>query len=142
MHSSYTKRETITHLRTCLAGTTGNSWYNWQQLPLQLIQGLGNDLEAAWSYLDSIYCDPRSVANAITSAISSLRPLNEGDDKGFCDFVHLMKRSCNTLKESGCPNGMNNNHVSAIIEQKMCSSDRKVWARHIESEKKEAALEN
>ena len=30
----------------------------------------------------------------------------------------------------------------AIIEQKMHSSDRKVWARHIESEKKEATLEN
>ena len=131
VHSKYSKRDAITLLRTCLVGK-----------PLQLIQGLGNDLEAAWAYLDSIYSDPRLVADAITSDISSFRPLREGDDKGFCDFVHLIKRSFNTLKEVGRPNDMNNNHMLAIVEQKMCSSDRKVWARHIESEKKEAILEN
>ena len=37
---------------------------------------------------------------------------------------------------------MNNNHMLAIIEQKMCSSGRKIWARHMESEKKEVTLEN
>ena len=131
VHSKYSKRDAITLLRTCLVGK-----------PLQLIQGLGNDLEAAWAYLDSIYGDPRFVADAITSDISSFRPLREGDDKGFCDFVHLIKRSFNTLKEVGRPNDMDNNHMLAIVEQKMCSSDRKVWARHIESEKKEATLEN
>ena len=97
--------------------------------PLQLIQSLGNDLEAAWAYLDSIYGDPRFVAAAIATDISSFRPLREGDDKGFCDFVHVIKKTYNTLKEVGRPNDMNNNHMPAIIEQKMYSSDRKVWAR-------------
>ena len=131
VHSKYSKRDPITLLSTCLVGK-----------PLQLIQGLGNDLEVAWAYLDSIYSDPRFLADAITSDISSVRPLREGDDKGFCDFVHLIKRSFNILKEVGHPNDMNNNHMLAIIEQKMCSSDRKVGARQIESEKKEATLEN
>ena len=39
VHSKYSKRDAITLLRTCLVGK-----------PLQLIQGLGNDLEAAWAY--------------------------------------------------------------------------------------------
>ena len=131
VHSKYSKRDAITLLRTCLVGK-----------PLQLIQGLGNDLEAAWAHLDSIYGDPRFVADGITSDVSSFRPLREGDDKGFCDFVHLIKRSYNTLKEVGRLNDLNNNHMLAIVEQKMCSSDRKVLARHINSEKKEATLEN
>ena len=92
--------------------------------------------------MDSIYGDPRFVADAITSDISSFKPLRKGDDKGFCDFVHLIKRSYNTLKEVGRRNDVNNNHMLAIVEQKMCSSDRKVRTRHIESEKKEATLEN
>ena len=107
-HSKYFKRDAITLLRTCLVGK-----------PLQLIQGLGNDLEAAWAYLDSIYGDLRFVADAITSDIFSFRPLREGDYKGFCDFVHLIKRSYNTLKEVGYPNDMNINHLLAIVEQKM-----------------------
>ena len=120
VHSKYSKRDARTLLRTCLVGK-----------PLQLIQSLDNDLEAAWTYLDLIYGDPRLVADAITSDISSFKPLREGDDKGLCDFVHLIKRSYNTLKEVGHPNDMNNNHMLAIVEQKMCSSGRKVWARHI-----------
>ena len=119
VHSKYSKSDAITLLRTCLVGK-----------PLQLIQGLGSDLDAAWAYLDSIYGDPRFLADAVTSDISSFRPLREGDNKGFCDFVHLIKRSYNTLKEVRHPNDMNNNLVLAIVEQKMCSSDRKVKARH------------
>ena len=65
VHSKYSKRDARTLLRTCLL--VGKS--------LQLIQGLGNDLETAWAYLDSIYGDPRFVADAITSDISSFRPL-------------------------------------------------------------------
>ena len=73
--------------------------------------------------MDSIYGDPKFVADAVSSDNSSFGPLREGDDKGFFFyFVHLIKRSYNTLKEVGCPNDMNNNH---IIEKKMCSSDRK-----------------
>jgi hypothetical protein len=37
---------------------------------------------------------------------------------------------------------MNNNHMLALIEQKMSSDDRKVWAGDLEREKKEATLEN
>ena len=68
--------------------------------------------------MDSIYGDPRVVADAITSDISSFRPLREGDDKGFCDFVHVIKRSYNTLKEVRHPNDMNNNHMLALLNRK------------------------
>ena len=35
---------------------------------------------------------------------------------------------------------MDNNHILAIIEQKMCNDDRKVWVRHLEREKVEPKL--
>ena len=37
---------------------------------------------------------------------------------------------------------MDNNHMIAMIEQKLHVNDRKIWARHLESSKKEATLEN
>ena len=37
---------------------------------------------------------------------------------------------------------MDNNHMLALIEQKMFSDDRKVWARHLESTRSQATLEN
>ena len=60
--------------------------------------------------------------------------------RGFCDLVHLIRRSFNTLKGVGRENDMDNNHMLALIEQKMFSDDRKVWARHLVSTKSEATF--
>ena len=68
--------------------------------------------------------------------------LQDGEDGRFCELVHLVNRSYNTRKEVDRPNDMNNNHMLALIEQKMSSDDRKVWARDLERDKKEATLEN
>ena len=81
------------------------------------------------------------MADTITQDIARFKPLRDGDDAGFCDLVHLVKRSFNTLAEVGRHNDMDNNHMYAIIEQKMFSDDRKVWSRFLESTKSEATLE-
>ena len=67
--SRYSKRDTISLLRTSLQGR-----------PLDLIKGIGTDYEAEWSYLDSVYADPRFVADTITQDITKFRPLRDGED--------------------------------------------------------------
>ena len=130
VETRYSKRDAITLLRSSLQGK-----------PLELIQGISQDYDAAWEYLDLIYRDPRFVADTITQDIARFKPLREGDDEHFCDLVHLVKRSFNTLAEVGRQNDMNNNHMLAIIEQKMFADNRKVWSRFLESTKSEVALE-
>ena len=127
--SRFSKRDAISLLRTSLQGKA-----------LELIKGIGTDYNAAWSYLDSVYGDPRFVADTVTQDISKFRPLREGEDARFCDLVHLVQRSFNTLKEIGRPHDMDNNHMLALIEQRMCNDDRKVWARHLENSRQEATL--
>ena len=126
----YSKRDAITLLRTCLQGK-----------PLELIKGIGSDYDAAWEYLDSIYGDPRFIADTVTQDIMKFKPLRDGEDARFCELVHLVRRSYNTLEEAGRKNDMDNNHMVAVIEQKMNSDDRKVWSRHLEREKQMATLE-
>ena len=130
IESKYNKRDAITYLRTCL-----------QDKPLELIKGIGSDYDAAWDYLDSIYGDPRFVSDTITQDIVKFRALQPGEDARFCDLVHLVKRSFNTLKEVGSQNDMDNSHMLSIIEQKMCSDDRKVWSRDLERQGGKATLE-
>ena len=91
----FSKRDAISLLRTSLHG--------W---PLELIKGIGTDYDAAWSYLDSVYGDPRFVADTITQDITKFRPLRDGEDARFCDLVHLVQRSFSTLKEVGRPHDM------------------------------------
>ena len=126
----YSKRDAITMLRTCL-----------KDKPLQLIKGIGTDYDAVWHYLDAIYGDPRYVSDTVTQDIMNFRKLDNGDDARFCDLVHLVNRSFNTLKEVGQPNDMDNSHMLSVIERKMCADDRKVWARELEREKKPATLQ-
>ena len=107
-------------------------------LPSEILK----DPIAAWDYLDSIYGDPRFIADNITQDISKFKALQDGEDGWFCELVHLVNRSYNTLKEVRRPNDMNNNYMIALIEQKMSNDDRKVWARDLERDKKKAILEN
>lgn len=107
IESRYTKRDSITLLRTCL-----------KEKPLELIKGIGSDYDAAWEYLDSIYGDPRFVSDTITQDIVKFKALEEGEDARFCDLVHLVKRCYNTLKEVGLPSDMDNSHMLSIIEQR------------------------
>ena len=127
---TYNKRDAITMLRMCL-----------RDRPLQLIKGIGTDYDIVWHYLDAIYGDPRYVSYAVTQDIVNFKRLDNGDDTRFCDLVHLVNRSYNTLKEVGQPNNMDNSHMLAVIERKMCLDDRKVWARELEREKKPATLQ-
>ena len=114
VETRYSKRDAVTILRSSLQGK-----------PLEMIKGIGQDYDAAWEYLNSVYGDPRFVADIITQDISKFKAIKDGEDARFCDLVHLVKRSFNTLKEVGRENDMNNNHMLAIIEQKLSSDDRK-----------------
>lgn len=92
IESRYSKRDSITLLRTCL-----------KDKPLELIKGIGSDYDAAWEYLDSIYGDVRYVSDTITQDIVQFKALQEGEDARFCDLVHLINCCYNTLKEVGIP---------------------------------------
>ncbi|XP_077981413.1 uncharacterized protein LOC144436486 [Glandiceps talaboti] len=124
------KRDAAALLRTCLQGK-----------PLDLIGGLGTDYDAAWGYLDSIYGDPRFVADIIMQDIVKFKPLKDEEDGRFCELVHLVRRSYNILKEVGRPHDMDNNHVLAMIEKKMSADDRKVWFRLLETKNQRATME-
>ena len=81
------------------------------------------------------------MSDTITQDIVKFRALQSGEDARFCDLVHLVKRSFNTSKEVGSQNDIDNSHMLSIIEQKMCSDDRKVWSRDLERQGGKATLE-
>nr|XP_054771658.1 uncharacterized protein LOC129279581 [Lytechinus pictus] len=128
--SRYGKRDAMTILRSCLVGRAHD-----------LIQGIGQDYDAAWDLLDSMYGDARIVADTIINDLSKFKPLKENEDNKFCEFVNLVRRSYNILKLVGKKGDMDNSHMLATIERKLCAVDRKNWFRYQESEKQAASFE-
>ena len=85
VETRYGKRDAITLLRSSLQGK-----------PLELIKGIGQDYDAAWEYLDSIYGDPRFVADTITQDIA---------DSNHCvtEMTHVFVIWFTLLKEALTP---------------------------------------
>ena len=122
MGECYNERDALMILRSCLQGK-----------PLQMFQGIGHDYKDAWEQLDLVYGDDRFVDDAIIHDISRFRPLKPGEDDRFCELVHLIRRSHNTLNEIGKESDMNNSHMIAIMERKLTPEDRRLWFRHQEA---------
>ena len=78
-----------------------------------------------------LYCDTRYY---------EFQKVEDGDDTHFCDLVHLVNHSYNTLNEVGQPNDMDNSHMLSVKEQSMSADDRKVWAGELERDKNPATL--
>ncbi|XP_063959312.1 uncharacterized protein LOC135154982 [Lytechinus pictus] len=100
-----------------------------QGKPLEIIQGIGTDYQAAWEQLDIMYGDPRNLADAIISDITKFKNLKDGEDARFIEFAGLVRRSYNTLKQINKEEDMNNSHMLALIERKLTNEDRKIWLR-------------
>ena len=124
-------RDAVTMLRSALEGK-----------PLEMVRGFGQDYEAVWETLDAVYGDPRCIADAVTQDIMKFKGLQEGDDARFCELAQLVRRCYKLLKEVGRVQDMDNNYVIALLEQKLCSEDRKLWTRQLEIFRIRATLEN
>ena len=109
---------------------------------MELIKGISSNYDAAWEHLDAIYGDPRFIADTVTHDISKFKPLRKDEDSRFCDLAQLVRRSYNTLKEVNRQFDMDNNHMIAIIKQKLHVNDRKIWSHYLETSQKKATLEN
>lgn len=97
-----------------------------------MIGGIGADVDAVLDYLDSVYGDPRFISDAVANDVNKFKALRDGEDGRFCDLVHLVRRSYNTLKEIDRPQDMDNSQILSLIERKLNQDDRKVWFRYLD----------
>ena len=131
VEGDFNSRDAVTLLRSALEGKAS-----------EMVCGMGQDYLAIWDTLDAAFGDPRRITDAVTNDIVKFRPLQDGEDGRFCDFVQLVHRCFNLLKEVGKRQDMDNNYVIALLEQKLCSQDKRMWARYIEREKVEVTMSN
>lgn len=129
IESRCSERDTITILRTCLGSE-----------PSKLVEGISNDLKTVWKYLDQNYGDPRVVSDTITSDLEKFKVIQPGEDNRFCEFVNLVRRSYNILKEIKRPQDIDNTHIISLIERKLPQEDQRVWSRCLNHQKKEPSM--
>lgn len=127
----FNSRDAVTYLRLAL-----------EEKALELVHGLEQDYLAIWEALYAVFGDSRRIGDAVTNNITKFRSLQEGKDGCFFDFIQLIHRFFNLLKEVGTTQDIDNNYVIALLEQKLCYQDKRMLARHIERENVEVGMAN
>lgn len=87
-----------------------------QDKPLQLIKGIGADYDASMGVFGLYQWRSKVCFDTVMQDIVKFKGLQSEEDERFCEVVHLVKRSFNTLKEVGSQNDMDNSHMLSIIE--------------------------
>ena len=73
-------------LRSCLSNE-----------PLERVKNVDDGLKEMWARLDEKYCDPAKVADVIISEIQNFKPIKDGDNHKFLEFISMIENSYRDL---------------------------------------------
>ena len=110
-------------LRSCLA-----------REPTDAIKGVEDDIQEMWKRLDEKYGDPAKVADAIIDTIQSVRPIKEGENKRFVEFVDTVENGHKDLKRLGLEREITTTSSVSIIERKLPAEIKKEWAKLVSAD--------
>lgn len=102
--------------------------------PTDAIKGVEDDIQEMWKRLDEKYGDPAKVADAIINTIQSIRPIKEGENKRFVEFVDTVENGHNDLKRLGLEREITTTSSVSIIERKLPAEIKKEWAKLVSAD--------
>lgn len=99
--------------------------------PLAVVKGVDDDITEKWKRLDERYGDPAKVANVIINSVQRVKPIKEGEDKRFIEFVKIVDSGYQDLMRISLEKEITT--TSSIIEKRLPPDVRKDWAKLVSS---------
>ena len=94
---------------------------------LDLIKNVDDDIDAIWERLDDRYGKPSKLTDVIMYDIKKLKPVADGEDKKFLEFVDCIERSYRELKRVGMEAEISNATIVGLIEERMPKTIKTMW---------------
>ena len=85
--------------------------------------------------LEDVYGDPRKVVDAVIQDIKALKPVVEGDSKGFLVIVEVIERCWLDLNRMGLAAEMDTVSMVSMIERLLPVTQKREWVLRIETRK-------
>ena len=103
-------------LRSCLTGEA-----------LEIVKGVESDFDEMFKRLDEKYADNRKLVDVVINELKNIRPINEGDSKGFINLANKVERCWLDLKGMNLEKEMNTASMCSYIEKVMPSTQKRDW---------------
>ena len=105
-------------LRSCL-----------EKEPAETVKGVDDDIKEMWKRLGEKYGDPAKLTDAIINTIQDIRPIKEGENKRFIEFVDAVEDGYKDLKRLGLEREITTTTSVSIIERKLSANIKREWAK-------------
>ena len=93
-----------------------------------------DDIKEMWKRLDEKYGDPAKLTDAIINTIQDIRPIKEGENKRFIEFVDAVEDGYKDLKRLGLERQVTTTSSVSIIERKLPANIKRnglIWLAQI-----------
>jgi len=94
---------------------------------LDLIKNVDDDIGEIWERLDDRYGKASKLTDVIMHDIKKLKPVAEGEDKKFLEFVDCIERSYRELKRVDMETEISNSTIVALIEERIPKTIKTMW---------------
>ena len=102
--------------------------------PADTVKSVDDDITAMWKRLDEKYGDPAKVADVVMCAIQNMKPIREGENKKFVEFINVIDDGYRDLRRLGLEKEITTTSSVSIIERKLPNDVKREWAKLISSE--------
>ena len=110
-------------LSSCLSGE-----------PLEKIRNVDDDIGKMWQRLDEVYGDTSKVIDIILNEIKRMKPIVEGDNKAFVEFVDVIEMGHRDLSRLNIEKEISNSQTVSLIEEKLPISIKLKWSKKVKCE--------
>ena len=94
---------------------------------LDLIKNVDDDIDAIWERLDDRYGKASKLTDVIMYDIKKLKPVSDGEDKKFLEFVDCIERSYRELKRVNMETEISNATIVGLIEERLPNTIKTMW---------------
>ena len=102
--------------------------------PADTVKSVDDDITAMWKRPDEKYGDPAKVADVVMCAIQNMKPIREGENKKFVEFINVIDDGYRDLRRLGLEKEITTTSSVSIIERKLPNDVKREWAKLISSE--------
>lgn len=103
-------------LKQCLGGDA-----------LKCIAGCENNYDEMFKRLDDHYGDSKKIVDSVISELKTMKPVHEGDNKGFIKIVGKVEECWCDLKRVNLQSEMNTAYVVSIVEKNLPPLQKREW---------------
>ena len=103
--------------------------------PADTVKSVDDDMNAMWKRLDEKYGDPAKVVDIVMCAIQKMKPIREGENKKYVEFIKRHRRDgYRDLRRLGQEKEITTTSSVSVIERKLPNDVKREWAKLVSSE--------